>query len=71
MGWRLPLGVGLAAGGGGRRRRVGIVPPEALERPREVATLCSDALPFVASDASPPLTAGEDAVLERDGGPCG
>jgi len=75
---RLPRGFGLTAGGGagsgsGRVRRMGpgTVPPEALERLRELAARRAAAPPFAAPDASPPLAAGDDAVVERDGGPRG
>ena len=65
-------GIGLATGsGGGWRggaRRVGTVPPEAVERLREVAALCATALP-VASSASLPLAAGDNEVTERHGCP--
>lgn len=75
--WRLPRGFGLTAGGGGagsgrgRRMGPGTVPPEALERLRELVARRAAAPPFAAPDASPPLAAGDDAVVERDGGPRG
>jgi hypothetical protein len=47
---------------------VGTVPPEALQRPREVAALRATALP-VASDALLPLAAGDNEVTERHGCP--
>lgn len=75
---RLPRGFGLAAGGkagSGRRRRRdrGTVPPEALERLGELAARRATAPPLAAPDASPPVAAGDDAVVERerDRGPGG
>jgi len=66
----LPRGFGITAssGGGWKRRNPGAVPPEALERLREVAAL---RFPFASPDTSPPLADGDDAVVERDGGPRG
>jgi len=69
--WCLPRGFSITAGSGGSswtRKDPGAVPPEALERLREMAPL---RLPFASPDTSPPLAAGDDAVVERDGGPRG
>lgn len=69
-GWRLPRAVGLAAGSGGGRSGAGSVPPEALERLREVAALHPAALPAAgAGDASLSVAAGDEEAVERDGRP--